>query len=100
MSKSGLRKERTLNAADCVTVYEYPRSMLGRNYAGLSSSILVNRDFVSPLQRLLAELKKNGSDVEACQIELKALRKSLKAWEKFANQTTAELLHLRFKPKP
>ena len=103
MSKSEqITKERTLTTANCGTVYEYPESMLNQDFFchSLSSSVLINPHFISPLKRLLGELKRNGSNVEACQIELKALRKSLKEWEKFANKATVELLELRFKSKP
>ena len=85
--------------------YDYPMEMLQQGYSTcgkeicLTGSMLTHHYFVSPLGKLISELKRKGHNVEACETEYKAMRKTLKQWDKAFEQQVYGIIRLRYSKK-
>lgn len=85
--------------------YDYPMEMLQQEYFTggeeicISGSMLAHDYFVSPLGKLIAQLKKKGHNVEACEAEYKAMRKALRQWDRTLEKQTYEIIRLRHSRK-
>ncbi len=85
--------------------YNYPMEMLQQEYftgseeIRLTGSMLAHTYFVSPLGKLISELKRQGHNVEACEAEYKAMRKTLKQWDRAFEKQAYETIRLRYSRK-
>ena len=85
--------------------YNYPMEMLQQEYftggeeIRLTGSMLAHPYFVSPLGKLIAQLKRKGYNIEACEAEYKAMRKTLKQWDAVLEKQVYETIRLRHSRK-
>ncbi len=65
----------------------------------LTGSMLAHPYFVSPLGKLIAQLKRKGHNIEACETEYKAMQKTLRQWNRALEQQAYETIRLRHSRK-